>query len=121
MHPLFEGGQMPLVRRIPKRGFNNKRFADRVEVLNLGDIEVHFGNEDTVSPAAIKERRIIKREFDVFKILGGGELTKKVTVMAHRFSKSAVARIEAAGGKVVILPGKKPVVKNKMGTRKAKK
>lgn len=120
MHPLFEGGQMPLVRRIPKRGFTNS-FADTVECLNVSDIDIFFGNGDTVSPEVIEERKIIKKNFDRFKVLGDGELTKSLTVMAHSFSKSAVQKIEAAGGKVVVLPGKKPVVKNKMKPKRGQK
>lgn len=120
MHPLFEGGQMPLARRIPKRGFTN-RFADAVETLNVSDIDAMFGNGDTVDPNVIRERKIIKKTFDRFKVLGDGELTKSLTVAAHAFSASAVKKIEAAGGKVVILPGKKPVVKNKMKPKKAPK
>jgi large subunit ribosomal protein L15 len=113
MHPTFEGGQMPLVRRVPKRGFNNK-WALEVAVVNIGDLNQICADGDEVTPALLKEKNLAKHDYDVLKILGDGELTKKLKVHAHRFSKTAVEKITAAGGEVVILPGKKPVVKNKM-------
>lgn len=117
VHPAFEGGQMPLVRRVPKRGFHNQ-FAVSVAVVNLGQIEQCFEAGAEVTPEALQAHSLAKGRYDVLKILGDGELTKQVTVAAHRFSKSAQAKIEQAGGKVVVLPGKKPVVKNKAGSRK---
>ncbi len=120
MPSYFEGGQMPLARRIPKRGFTN-RFADKVLGINVGDLEPCFGNGDTVSPQVLKERKIVKAVFDQLKILGTGELTKSLTVMAHRFSETAKQKIEAAGGSVVVLPGPAPVVKNKMKPKRSKK
>ena len=119
MSPLFEGGQMPLVRRVPKRGFNNP-FAKKVATINIGDLEGLFNTGETVTPAGLQESQIIKVNFDCLKILGEGELTKKLDVKAHSFSASAREKIEKAGGQVTILPGKKPVVRNKMGTRKKK-
>ncbi len=120
MPPYFEGGQMPLARRIPKRGFNNKRFAAKVVGVNLEDLEYGFASGDAVTPEVLAERKIVKQVFDQIKILGVGELTKSLTVSAHAFSKTAQAKIEAAGGSVTILPGPKPVVKNKMGSKKSK-
>ncbi|MDR1959916.1 MAG: 50S ribosomal protein L15 [Planctomycetaceae bacterium] len=117
MNPLFEGGQMPLVRRVPKRGFNNP-FAKKVSTINVGDLELIFEAEETVNPAILVESQIIKEQFDCLKILGDGDLTKKLTVQAHAFSAAAKEKIEKAGGEVIFLPGKKPVVRNKMGTRK---
>jgi large subunit ribosomal protein L15 len=111
-HPTFEGGQMPLVRRIPKRGFNNK-WAALVAIVNVSDLEAGFADGDEVTLATLKEKSLAKGKFDVLKVLGNGELTKKLKVSAHRFSKSAQEKIEKAGGEVVVLPGKKPVVKNK--------
>ena len=113
MHPTFEGGQMPLVRRIPKRGFNNK-WALKVAIVNIGDLNEVFVDGDEITPALLKEKNIAKHDYDVLKVLGDGELTKKLKVHAHRFSKTATEKITAAGGEVVILPGKKAVVKNKM-------
>ncbi|MFC1596630.1 50S ribosomal protein L15 [Planctomycetota bacterium] len=115
-HPTFEGGQMPLVRRIPKRGFHN-RWALSVVVVNVGDLEERFGAGDVVTLETLQARKLAKGRFDVLKILGDGPLTKKLKVSAHRFSKSAKEKIEKAGGEVVVLPGKAPVVKNKQGSR----
>ena len=112
VHPTFEGGQMPLVRRIPKRGFNN-RWAETVAVVNLADLEKLFDDGAEVNPQAIRELNLAKGRYDVLKVLGNGQLTKKLNVSAHRFSRSAAEKIRAAGGQVVILPGKAPVVKNK--------
>ena len=117
MHPTFEGGQMPLVRRVPKRGFNNP-FALSVAVVNLGELEERFPAGAEVTPETLQANSLAKGRYDVLKILGDGELTKRLTVSAHRFSKSAREKIEQAGGTVIVLPGKKPVVKNKMNSRK---
>ncbi len=118
VHPTFEGGQMPLVRRIPKRGFNN-RWALSVATVNIGDLQMVFDDGAEVTPAALRAKSLAKQRYDVLKILGDGALTKKLKVAAHRFSKSAKEKIEEAGGEVVILPGKAPVVKNKMRGPKA--
>ena len=115
-HPTFEGGQMPLVRRIPKRGFNN-RWALSVAIVNVGDLEERFQADDVVDPDTLRAKDLAKGRFDLLKILGDGQLTKKLKVSAHRFSKSAREKIEQAGGQVVVLPGKAPVVKNKQRSR----
>lgn len=111
-HPTFEGGQMPLVRRIPKRGFNNK-WADVIAIVNVSDLEAAFNDGDEVTVESLKTKNLAKGSFDVLKVLGNGELTKKLKVSAHRFSKSAQEKIAKAGGEAIVLPGKKPVVKNK--------
>jgi large subunit ribosomal protein L15 len=111
-HPTFEGGQMPLVRRIPKRGFNN-RWALQVAVVNVGDLDRLFEDGDEVSPEALKAKGFAKQSYDVLKVLGDGQMTKKLKVAAHRFSKSAVEKIEKAGGETSVLAGKAAVVKNK--------
>ena len=116
-HPTFQGGAMPMIRRIAKRGFNNK-FALKVGEVNLGDLEARFDAGEEVTPASLKEKGLANYRYDVLKVLGKGELTKKLTVSAHRFSKTAQEKIEAAGGTVVVLPGKKPVVKNKQKSAK---
>ena len=116
-HPIFEGGQMPIVRRVPKRGFNN-RWALTVLAVNIGDLEMVFDDGSVVTPESLKEKNLAKTRYDVLKILGDGELTKKLKVSAHRFSASAKEKIEKAGGEVVVLPGKAPVVKNKMHSAK---
>jgi len=118
MNPVFEGGQMPLVRRIPKRGFNNKKFADVVIEVNVGDLELFFEKGEVVTPEILQEKGVVKKVFDKIKILGHGELTKSLDIAAHAFSATAQKKIEAAGGKSTVLPAKKPVVKNKMGSRK---
>jgi len=93
----FEGGQMPLVRRIPKRGFTNI-FRVPFQVVNLRDLDRVFADGDTVSPEAMAEQGLVRGGQRLVKVLADGELTKKLTVQAHRFSSSARAGIEAAGG-----------------------
>lgn len=99
----FAGGQMPLFRVVAKRGFNNSAFADKVLAINLSVLEEHFANGDVVSPETLGERGLAKGRHDLIKILGDGELTKKLTVKAQRFSKSAAEKIQAAGGSVEVL------------------
>ena len=118
MSPVFEGGQMPLIRRVPKRGFNNRTFADIVVGVNVLDIENCFDAGEKVTPETLKSKGLVKKVYDKIKILGNGELTKSLSISAHAFSAGAQQKIEAAGGKATLLPGKKPVVKNKMGSRK---
>lgn len=97
----FQGGQTPIQRRLPKRGFRNP-LADVVVNVNVGALEA-FEDGAQVDAAALKGLRLVQGRFDVLKILGAGDLTKKLTVTAHRFSKGAVEKIEKAGGKVVVL------------------
>lgn len=106
--PVFQGGAMPLVRRVPKRGFTNK-FALTVAEVNVEDLENLFDAGAEVTPDTLKEKGKVKGRYDVLKVLGGGELTKKLKVSAHRFSKSAEEKIQKAGGEVVVLPGRTPV------------
>ena len=98
----FQGGQTPIQRRLPKRGFRNP-LADVVVNVNVGDLEA-FDAGASVDASALRQKRLVQGRFDVLKVLGDGELTKGLTVTAHRFSKSAAQKIEAAGGKVVLLP-----------------
>lgn len=95
-----EGGQVPMARRIAKRGFNNKYFATMVAIVNLDAIELGFNDGDVVSPETLMANRLVQGRHDVIKILGDGALTKKLTVKAHRFSKAAEEKIVAAGGSV---------------------
>jgi large subunit ribosomal protein L15 len=111
--PIFEGGQMPLVRRIPKRGFHN-RFAETVAVVNLDVLERNFQGGEEITPEAMRSKALVGRSYDVLKVLGNGELTKSLKISAHQFSRTALEKIEKAGGQAVVLPGKAPVVKNKM-------
>ena len=115
----FEGGQMPMMRRIPKRGFNNK-FAEIVAVINLSDLEQHFASGEEVNVAMLQAKHLAKGCYDQLKVLGDGELTKKLKITAHKFSKSALDKIAQAGGEAVVLPGKAPVVKNKMKVKPVK-
>ena len=101
VRPGFEGGQMPLYRRLPKRGFTNifgTQFAEiNVEVLNK------FEDGAEITPELLKSEGILKKQLDGVKLLGKGELAKKLTVKAHKFSKSAIEKIEAAGGKAEVI------------------
>ena len=94
---------MPLARRIAKRGFNNAQFATQVAIVNLSSLEDVFEAGDTVDPAALIAKRLVSGNFDVIKILGNGELSKKLEVTAHRFSKSAEEKITAAGGSATVI------------------
>jgi large subunit ribosomal protein L15 len=99
--PHFEGGQTPLQRRLPKRGFRNP-FPKITADVNVGDLEV-FAAGATVDEDALLAHGLVRGRFDRIKVLGTGELTKSVTVSAHAFSKSAAAKIQKAGGKVVLV------------------
>ena len=99
-HPWFEGGQMPLYRRLPKRGFTNI-FRKEYEVINLNQL-IKLENDSPVTPEVLKSKGMIHK-IDLVKILGNGELTKAVTVHAHKFSKSAKDKIEKSGGKAITI------------------
>lgn len=99
----FAGGQMPLFRVVAKRGFNNAAFADNVLAINLSVLEEHFSAGEEVSPETLQVRGLAKGQHDLIKILGNGDLTKKLNVKAQRFSKSAAEKIQAAGGSVEVL------------------
>ena len=99
--PFFEGGQIPLFRRLPKRGFKN---ADRViyALVNLNIIEANFAAGDVVDEASLREKKLLGKGETIVKVLANGEITKALTVKAAKFSAAAAAKIEAAGGKVEI-------------------
>jgi len=97
----FEGGQMPLYRRIPKRGFTNI-WKKEYTVLNVDDLN-QFEAGTTVTPELLKEKGLAKQVIDGIKILGEGNLEKNVTVQAHKFSKTAIEKIESAGGKAEVI------------------
>ena len=101
VRPGFEGGQIPLYRRLPKRGFNNV-FAKHYAIVNVSDLEV-FENDSVITAEALLEKRIIRKALDGVKILGRGELTKKVTVQAAIFSAGAKEKIESVGGKCEVV------------------
>ena len=101
VRPGFEGGQMPLYRRVPKRGFNNI-FAKVYTEINVSDLN-QFDNGTTITAEVLKEKGMIKKINDGIAVLGNGEVTKKLTVKAAKFTKSASEKIEAAGGKVEVV------------------
>lgn len=102
VRPGFEGGQMPIYRRLPKRGFNNKRFAKEYAEVNVEQLN-RFENGDVVDPVALIEAGILKNVRDGIRILGNGELQKSLTVKANGFTKTAQEKIAAAGGKVEVI------------------
>lgn len=118
-HPTFAGGSMPMVRRIPKRGFHNQ-WAMQIAVVNVGDIDAAFEAGEEVTLEALAKKNVSKGRFDELKVLGNGELTKKLKISAHRFSKSATEKIEKAGGEAIVLPGKTPVEEKKRAAKAAK-
>ena len=101
VRPGFEGGQIPLYRRLPKRGFKN-RFAKIYAIVNVSDLN-RFNDGDTVDLAALLECGLVGKELDGLKILGNGDVTKKLTVKAKIFSAAAKEKIEAAGGKTEVV------------------
>ena len=101
-HVTFQGGMTSTIAKIPKRGFNNE-FALDVAIINLDDLDARFEAGDEITPEILRERGIVKGRYDVLKILGSGELSKKLTISAHRFSASAKQKIEAAGGSITEL------------------
>lgn len=102
MRPGFEGGQMPLQRRIPKRGFNNI-FRTELAIVNVATLDKYFEDGATVTVDALLEKGILSKTMDGVKVLGQGEISKKLTVQVNAFSESAKAKIEAAGGKAEVI------------------
>jgi len=110
----FEGGQMPLFRRIPKRGFSHETWDEKFHVINVGDLDKAFKDGDTVDTEAMKKAGLANGPSDGIRILGTGEVTKKLTVKARHFSKSAAEKIQAKGGTAEVLPPPAKPVRNKM-------
>ena len=102
INPVFEGGQLPLYRRIPKRGFSNAKFKTVYAVINLEDLNV-FGDGTVVTPALLKETGLVKNQLDGIKVLGNGKLEKKLTIQANKFSASALEKIKEAGSKAEVI------------------
>ena len=102
VRPGFEGGQLPLFRRLSKRGFNNYEFRTVYSTVNVSDLN-RFEDGTVVDTALLKEVGLIKKELDGVKVLGSGELTKKLTVKANAFTKSAKEKIETIGGKTEVI------------------
>lgn len=99
----FEGGQMPMIQRIPKRGFSNARFKKEYAVVNLMTLEERFEDGATITPELMLETRVARKLKDGIKILGEGELSKKFTIVTNKISASAKEKIESAGGKVEVI------------------
>jgi large subunit ribosomal protein L15 len=116
--PVFEGGQMPLFRRIPKRGFSHATWDKYFHVVNVGDLD-RFDSGATVDPEALKQAGLAKGPADGVRILGTGDVSKKLTVRAHHFSKSAREKIQAKGGTCEVIPPPKKPKRNKMKPRPA--
>ena len=102
VRPGFEGGQLPLFRRLPKRGFSNAMFKVEYATINVSDLE-KFEDGAVVTPELLKEMGILKKQLAGVKVLGNGNLTKKVIVKANKFSATAVEKIEAIGGKAEVI------------------
>ena len=99
---VFEGGQSPLFRRLHKRGFSNAKFKVRYATINVEDLNV-FKDGDVITPELLKELGIIKKQLSGIKVLGNGTLEKKVTIKAHRFTQSALTKIEESGSKAEVI------------------
>ena len=102
INPVFEGGQLPLYRRIPKRGFSNHMFKTTYAVINLDQLNV-FENGTVVTPALLREAGIVKKQLDGIKVLGNGNLEKKLTIQANKFSTSALEKIKESGSKAEVI------------------
>ena len=98
----FEGGQLPLYRRLPKRGFSNAKFTTVYAVINLSDLN-RFDNGTVVTPALLKEVGLVKKGLDGIKVLGEGNLEKQLTIQANKFSASALEKIEKSGSKIEVI------------------
>jgi large subunit ribosomal protein L15 len=114
---VFEGGQMPLFRRIPKRGFSHGTWDEYFHIVNVGELEKAFNDGDTVDAATLRKVGLAKGAADGVRVLGDGELTKRLIVKARHFSKSAAEKITAKGGTTQVIPGPKKPVRNKMKPR----
>ncbi len=99
---VFEGGQLPLYRRLPHRGFNNARYKITYATINVEDLNI-FNDGDVITPEFLQERGIIKKQLAGIKVLGRGKLEKKITIKAHKFSNSALTKIEEAGSKIEVI------------------
>lgn len=102
INPVFEGGQLPLYRRIPKRGFSNAKFKTVYAVINVEDLNV-FEDGTVVTPALLKDTGLVKKQLDGIKVLGNGKLERKLTIQASKFSASALEKIKEAGSKAEVI------------------
>ena len=102
INPVFEGGQLPLYRRLPKRGFSNHLFKTEYAIINVSELN-KFEDGAVVTPALLKEKGIIKKQLKGIKVLGNGTLEKKLTIQAHKFSTSALEKIKESGSKAEVI------------------
>ena len=102
INPVFEGGQLPLYRRIPKRGFTNAKFKTTYGTINVEDLN-RFEHGTVVTPALLKDTGLLKKQYDGVKVLGTGKLEKKITIQANKFSASALEKIKEAGSKAEVI------------------
>jgi large subunit ribosomal protein L15 len=102
INPVFEGGQLPLYRRIPKRGFSNAIFKTEYAIINVEDLN-NFEDGTVVSPALLRETGMVKNQLSGIKVLGEGKLEKKLTIQAHKFSKSALEKIKESGSTAEVI------------------
>ena len=102
INPVFEGGQLPLYRRLPKRGFKNAKFKTVYATINIEDLNV-FEDGTVVTPALLKDTGLVKKQLDGIKVLGNGKLEKKLTIQANKFSASALEKIKEAGSKAEVI------------------
>lgn len=102
INPVFEGGQLPLYRRIPKRGFSNAKFKTVYGTINVSDLN-RFENGTVVTPALLKDTGLLKKQLDGVKVLGNGKLEKKLTIEAHKFTASALEKIKESGSKAEVI------------------
>lgn len=100
IRPNFEGGQMPIFRRLPKKGFNNNQFKTNFAIVNVSDLEAKFEDGDVVNEASLRDKGLIQGIYDAVKLLGDGEITKKLTVEVDKASESAREKLEKAGGTI---------------------
>ena len=102
INPVFEGGQLPLYRRIPKRGFTNAKFKTTYATINVEDLN-RFENGTVVTPALLKDTGLVKQQYNGIKVLGTGKLEKKITIQANKFSTSVLEKIKEAGSKAEVI------------------
>ena len=120
IRPGFEGGQMPLYRRLPKKGFNNTQFQDTIVTVNISDLNDLFQDGAVVNEESLRAAGLVRGQFDAIKLLGTGEASRKLTITVDKVSASAKEKIEKAGGSVTLTPPPAPQVKGP-GKRKAAK
>ena len=121
IRPNFEGGQMPIFRRLPKKGFNNDQFKTKYAIVNLRDLEAKYADGETVDEESLRKHGLIQGIYDAIKLLGNGELSKKLTIEVDKISGTALAQLEKNGCTIVDLAAKKEEARQKsLDEKKAK-